>query len=455
MYRQVQVEWWRPDVAVEDGERAECSAATAPDAAGSSVPFYALMIFTFILLFAPQNHVPALASLRIALLTAVCGIAAYLFDKLRRGQSIMMHAREMRIIACIVVWAALTVPFSSWPGGSLSVLFGDLFKTLVIFWLLSHTVNTLARLRQIAWGLSLLSLPLTVTAVHNFQSGEFLVAGEQARIVGSDAGLTNNPNDLALMLNLILPLSVALFLLDRRPLARTVLLTAILLTVIAVIFTYSRAGFLTLATSFVTYFWKLRDRPERRWLWVALVATFLCVPFLPSSYLDRLSTITSVEADRTGSSQERLKNTMVAVRHVIESPLVGAGLGMNILAMNEGGGATWTAVHNVYLEYAVDLGIPGLVLFILLLVDCIKNAAFVQQCTARIPAFRELFSLAEGIQVSLIAFSVAGFFHPVAYHFYFYYIAGLAVAVRSVCEQETERGPRASIRSVTGEKGHD
>ena len=111
---------------------------------------------------------------------------------------------------------------------------------------------------------------------------------------------------------------------------------------------------------------------------------------------------------------------------------VGGGVGMNALTLNQERGFGWSAIHNVYLEYAVELGIPGLILFLLLLVGCVKSVALVQRRCAGVPALRELFYLAEGIQISLIAFSLAAFFHPVAYHLYFYYIAALAVAAHSV-----------------------
>jgi len=52
--------------------------------------------------------------------------------------------------------------------------------------------------------------------------------------------------------------------------------------------------------------------------------------------------------------------------------------------------------------------------------------------------WRDLFLLAEGIQVSLAVFAVAALFHPVAYHFYFYYMAGLALAARAACDAETQ-----------------
>jgi hypothetical protein len=35
--------------------------------------------------------------------------------------------------------------------------------------------------------------------------------------------------------------------------------------------------------------------------------------------------------------------------------------------------------------------------------------------------------------MSLLAFGVAAMFHPIAYQFYFFSVAGLAVALRSVC----------------------
>jgi O-antigen ligase len=105
---------------------------------------------------------------------------------------------------------------------------------------------------------------------------------------------------------------------------------------------------------------------------------------------------------------------------------------MNSAALNEARGSAWTKVHNVYLEYAVDLGLPGLLLFLLLFHACLAKARSTRRRAASVPSLRELCCLAEGVEISLLAFAVAAFFHPVAYHFYFYYPAGLAVAVGGV-----------------------
>lgn len=400
------------------------------------MPFWALVAFTFILLLAPQTFFPALAPLRLARLTGLIAISAYLWDRLIHRRPLMRFTPEMWVVACLVGWAVLTVPLAYWPGGSAQVLVDLYFKALVVFWLLSNTVNTLTKLRRVAWMLSLTAVPLAAAGVQRYLLGSFMGGNLVKRIVGYDAPLTENPNDLALMLNLILPLTIALFLLNRRPVVRPALGLAIFLNVITVILTFSRAGFLTLTTIFVMYLWKHRRQAERRGAlaWLLLALLVLSIPFIPSGYVDRVRTITDIDSDPTGSAQSRWNDMVTAVRFVLRNPIVGAGAGVEALALNEERGPLWREVHNVYLQYAVGLGIPGLALFLSLLVGCVKSAQLAQSRSAGMPALRELFYLAEGIEVSLLAFAVAALFYPVAYHFYFYYFAGLAIALRMVAE---------------------
>lgn len=459
-------EWWRPAPApeVDGGAPAAAGVALKPDGRAA---FWASMGFTFILFTAPQQFFPVLGTLRIALVTAALAIIACLVDRFVRQQPLTVLTREMWLAAGLAGWAILTVPVSLLPEGSVVFLLDVYFKSLAIFWLFGNAVNTPVRLRQLAWAISLMAVPMAWTALAHFLSASFLPGLEQGpkRIVGYHAFLMANPNDLALMLNLIIPLSVALLLAARRPALRTLLVTVIALSVVAVVVTFSRGGFLTLATVIGVYVWKLRGRPERSWAWAALVLALACLPFLPSGYLERLATIVDIDADVTTSAQLRWDDSATAVRFVVGHPIVGAGVGMNALALNQergfGWSATaefrrmlrerreadagsdqglrtiahafrWTAIHNVYLEYAVELGIPGLILFLLLLAGCVKSVVVVQRRSAEVPALRDFFYLAEGIQISLLAFSVAALFHPVGYSLHFYYIAGLAVAVKAI-----------------------
>ena len=278
-------------------------------------------------------------------------------------------------------------------------------------------------------------------AILNYRAGVFMEGGAIAvkRISGYDAPLTQNPNDLALMLNLLVPLAIGLLLTRPRPLLRTLLLVTIGLEAVGIILTFSRAGFLAMGVTTVAWVWKFRRRRERGWVIAILVLGIACLPLLPSGYTKRLSTMIHTSADPTGSAQARWQDTLAAIGYVRENPLIGAGIGQDILALNEVRGLGWRSVHNVYLQYAVDLGLPGAILFVVLLGFCLSAAASVE----RSGLGEDLPALAAGVRISLVAFVAAAFFHPAGYHFYFFYIAGLAVSLRLIANSIRPRAAAA------------
>jgi O-antigen ligase len=426
----VATDWWRPQPPARGAALASGTASAATDATASPLAYRALIAFTCVLLLAPQHVFPILGRLRIALLAGVVAIVAHTWQRWEQGLPLTRPGREMSLAGALLVWALAGVPFSQWPGGSLALLLDLYLKALAVFWLIGNVVDTLPRLRGMAWTLTLLTVALALVGIYNYASGVF-AATQDRRILGYDAGLARNPNDLALMINLIVPIALALLLSSSGALLRTVLAAALALQVIAVVLTFSRAGFLTLATTLGLFGLRLLWRPSRGLVLAGLLGGLLALPFLPAGYADRLLTLSAIDADPTGSARARWDGTVASLEHAVENPILGAGLGMNILVLNESVGANWRSVHNAYLEHAVDLGLPGLALFVLLLWSCWKSV----RATRRV-AGAELGQLAEGIEISLAGFAVAALFHPAAYEFYFYYIAGLAVATRTVAARE-------------------
>ena len=214
----------------------------------SSVAFGALVAFTAILLLSPQSWFPPLKVLRLAFLAAGIAACAHVIERTVHRRPIASFAPEVGIALTLVGWSLLTLPLSVWPGGSARVLTDHYLKAVAFFLLLGAIVTTTDRLRTLMWTLTLCSVPLAVTAISNFLAGDVVSTGVRGfyRIVGYSGALTENPNDLALMLNLIIPLTGALAVLSRGPI-RMLAVAATLLSAVAVVLTFSRAGFLTLA----------------------------------------------------------------------------------------------------------------------------------------------------------------------------------------------------------------
>ena len=424
--------WWRPEPSPV------IPAAQHP---GSRVAFGALVAFTAFLVLSPQAWFPVLQSFRIAFVAAGLAILAHLLDRaVRRAPIDRMHP-EIGIAIALVAWSVLTIPLSYWPGGSVAELTDHFLKAVAFFWLLGTVVTTRGRLRLFMWLLVLSAIPLGITAVQNYQSGVFLRTPDASmhRIAGysGGSGLTENPNDLALMLNLLIPLGLALVLTAGSLMLRAAAACAVLIGAVAVILTFSRAGFLSLAAIAILALFALIRRQPLVALAVA-VALFVTVPLvLPEGYLQRVATVTDIEADRTGSAQGRWRDLKVATTIVAKNPVTGVGLGQNVLALNKERGETWRVVHNVYLQYGVDLGLPGLVLFLWLFFAVFRNAGRVKRAAKKDPVAREIGWMAWGVRVGLVAFAIAAFFHPVAYQFYFFFLAGLALAIRNVWRTET------------------
>lgn len=433
--------WWQVR---RDGRALE------PANHGSSIAFGALVAFTAILLLSPQAWFPILKVARIAFLAAGLAAAAHVIERTARRRSITPVSPEIGIALTLLCWSVLTLPVSVWPGGSVRVLTEHYVKAIAFFWLLGTIITTTDRLRIMAWTLTLCAIPLAATGVTNYVLGAFISTGASGfyRISGYYmSGLTANPNDLALMLNLIIPLTGALIV-GERGWKRGFAVTALLLCVAAVILSFSRAGFLTLAAAFgMGLVMLVRQKKALAATGLVLLA-LAALPFLPDGYIDRIGTITNIEEDVTGSAQGRWRDTKVAAGLVIKNPLVGAGIGQDVLVMNDERGIdTWRRVHNVYLQYGVDLGLPGLLLFVWLHLTCYRTSRTIEKRADANPSLRELRPLAAGVTVSLVVFGVAAMFHPIAYQFYFFSIAGLAVALRNVYTTALAAPPRGgSVR---------
>ena len=295
--------WWQPHVGTCSANPKGSRHGFTATLEGSRAAFYALVAFTFVLLLSPQAWFPILKLIRIALLAGGIAMAAHVLERTAHRQPITPLAPEIGIAMALVLWSTVTLPLSYWPGGGIRLLTDQYLKAIAFFWLLATIITTMDRLRALVWSLTLCAIPLAGTGIWHYLSGFVMTTTQEGlvRVVGymGSSGLTGNPNDLALMLNLIIPLTGALALSSRGG-VRLFAIAIALLSIGGVIVTFSRAGFLSLSATFFMFILVL---VRRRSGGAAMRARRR--PRAPlraaETYFERLSTITDLEQDKTGS----------------------------------------------------------------------------------------------------------------------------------------------------------
>lgn len=395
--------------------------------------FWCLVFFTFIVLVAPQAVYGFLQPLHLAKVSAILALAAYLYQRVSRGEPLLPKTPEIRLLGVFTFLVALSIPFSLWPGGSFDLLTDYYAKSVIVFLLTAQLLATLPRFKRMLWFVLLFCITVSFIAVAGFQQGNL---EEGYRMRGGIAGLNSNPNDFALTTNLILPFGFALYSLNRDLLRRAVCVIFVVASVVAIMLTYSRGGFITLVVVLILCFLKMGGRSKQsKYLlpFVLVVAAFILMT--PQDYGDRLQAITDFSKDRSGSGPARQAAIEKTVEVITEHPVFGVGIGMNVLALNEKG-LLWSRVHNVFLQIASEIGVLGMIVFVLLIIRLLKSVRLIQTEFKEEHKQQELVVLAGAAETSLLAFCIAALFHPVAYHFYFYYVAGFVLALKAISEQE-------------------
>jgi O-antigen ligase len=90
--------------------------------------------------------------------------------------------------------------------------------------------------------------------------------------------------------------------------------------------------------------------------------------------------------------------------------------------------------HNSYLEIAAELGVMGLIAYLILIFAPLRSLRRIERQTVGMSSKseREMYWLSVSIQAAFIAYMVCSFFASIQYLWYLYYTAAYAVALRRI-----------------------
>jgi putative inorganic carbon (HCO3(-)) transporter len=194
-----------------------------------------------------------------------------------------------------------------------------------------------------------------------------------------------NPNLLAGYLIPILPLALVALLRWRSPWLRLFALTSFLLGAVAMLFTYSRGGWIGMVLALAVLglllllrFSRLLSAPLKRWLPPLTIAFVVLALVVAAVKVEPLRVrLMSMAAGREDSSNNfRINVWLAAIEMIQDRPWLGIGPGNTIFnliyPLYQQPRFTALSAYSVPLELAVETGIPGLFAVFGLLITSLK-----------------------------------------------------------------------------------
>ncbi len=405
--------------------------------------FAGLFFFTLLLYVRPNELFPEVfGAFSIMKIVAILTLTVYIGGKLVGGERLSVWPLEMSMLAMIVLLGIVLTPVAASPEASIDMISDTFFKVVVIFVLMINLIDTRKRLLLMLKLVVICGAGIAAGSVAKFAQGKFTVTlqGVGVRIEGTVGGIFGNPNDLAMALDMLLPLAIVLAL-TSKPVGRLLYLACALVLVVGVVVTFSRGGFLGLAAAAGVLLWKLGRGNRLATAIAALAACAVLALSMPAGYSDRLFTILHTEKDTTGSAQERQGEVMRAIEVASRHPIIGIGLNNYPVYSNHA-----IRAHNSFLEIAAELGLPGLIAYLILIFTPLKRLKRIERETSKSasPRKRELHFLSVGVQAAIIGYIVCAVFSSAQYQWYLFYPVAYAVSLKKLHEIEGLDDPAAS-----------
>ncbi|WP_225414083.1 O-antigen ligase family protein [Stigmatella hybrida] len=388
--------------------------------------FYALVGFAAVMYAVPGEWIPALAPLRLALLTS--GLAAGLMALRRLGRAEPLYFDGARGLA-LLGFSALAFASVAWSvHPELTRFTGiELLKLTAIYLTIINVITSGRRLAMMCGAMVLGSIVTSIGVIDWYRTGVDMVEGFRSRWVGVYA----DPNHMAMNMALVVPLAVA-FLARKESgwLMRVLCALAAVLSVVAIVLSHSRGGFIGLSVAMGV--WAIREKRRIQAVVVGGLLALGLVLFAPKSFWQRNETVTSFHQD--ASAMGRVYAWQVASRISLDKPLLGVGAGgfryaWPLYAPPESRQAY--VAHNIFLDVIGELGFVGLALF-LVFAGGATGGAFAASKDA------QMGWLARALAAAMAGYLVCDLFSGYILSAHLYVLFGLAASAQRIAQAREE-----------------
>jgi probable O-glycosylation ligase (exosortase A-associated) len=392
-------------------------------------PIVGVLAWLWITLMNPQREVYGfLRAFELNFYIAVLTVLAWFASRERKVVPFNLLTLGMVLFAawtCVTTYTALDRQYSA-------VIWDRTLKSIFLALAVATLANTRARIQAILW------IFMASIGYYAVKGGGFVLAtGGNQHVFGPENTMIADNNSLGLVLIVLLPLMNYLRQTSRAGATRLVMLGTIGCTFIAILGTYSRGALVALVAAGAAY--AMRSRSGILIVLAGAILATALPSFLPSGWLERMSTIQSAQDDESFNGRIAAWKTSYNIARA--RPLVGGGFSavdLDTVAnqfQTPGSLTRGRAAHSIYFEVLGDHGFLGLALYGLVLAAAWLNTTMVLSAARGRPDLDWASQLARMLQVSMVAFLVGGAALSMAYYDGILVILALTAALLQVARQ--------------------
>ena len=362
-------------------------------------------------------RLPILGSLHLDLLLV---LILSVFAFLNKSDEVGPVNRTDKLLRILVVYSIVTIPFVYWPGSVIKTGLPNLIKAVVFFYFTIAFVRTEWDLRRfififIASQILRILEPLYMHVTQGYWGSQASMSGGTEfleRLAGSPYDSVN-PNGLAFIICTTLPFLYFMQSISWKHRLGFISMTPLLLY--ALLLTGSRSGLIALLIVYLAIVVKSRKRVLL--LAGGIVALVVGFSNMSPDMQDRYLSIFGEGQKNAATADERIEGMKEQFWVVLHRPIFGHGLGTSPEANYHFTSAGPYAgddlpAHNLYLEVAQELGLVGLVIFILFMKSIVQGFIEGRKTWSRLGADTVLPRLIDAMQVWIamnIVFSFASY----------------------------------------------
>ncbi len=394
-------------------------------------PIWGLLSYLIIFLLRPGELYPALAPMRVELLTGVFVLIVIIIrQKVVDGKVIIPRDRITLGLVAFLAVMYLSI-FTSYDKVLTAQTCQGFIKILIFFYLIVSIVDTRRKYIAFMFVFYLLIAYMAFDAFYAYMSGSFIHTMGVDRMQGSTSA-GGDPNTLANTLATTIPIVFASVFYFRHWLLKVVLSVLGLAMAAMIAITASRGGMVAFLAVLVAGFFFTRKKA----VLVALMIILLPLGWflLPEQYKMRYQTLTEIE-DINETSSGRWEIWGDGLKMIVARPVIGVGAGafMSALGSGEFGRTRWMQAHNLYIQLMATTGIIGfLVWFGGFIYNFLRKLKRLITETRNSERYRWIMLFGNAFIISLISLFVSGMFGHSLYRYTWYMMAALTIAMESI-----------------------